>query len=827
MQSWLAMSAATKAATTSSQWSGTTSSDWDVGGTGGNWNNTSYPFTNAGTITFAAVGTARNSVNCNIDVSGITSVSLTSTGYTISGNGSWTFNDGGSITASYGLGAERVSLNMVAQGNLTLATDSGCAMAVGNDDLNNTLTLADNKTLTVSTPVDGSISVYSIIQGNGSLVKTGDGHLYLYAQNTYIGSTTINGGILLAENENVLPSTTDVTIASGATLTLAANQTIGSLAGAGAVQVNGHTLTVGSAVSTAFSGLVTSPTANPGALVKVGSGTMTFTGTCQNNAVNVNGGTLAFNGRMTNNTMTVGSSGTLQGVGTINNLINNGTLSPGNSIGKINLGTYTNNVNSTTRIEIDPTQSDQIAVTGTAVLNNGTVNVVAASGNYTAGHVYTFLTANGLTGSYGSVTDNLAFMDAVLVYDYTAHTVSIRLDESGNYVDAANTDNQRSVASYLDRQKSGASGDFATVLGQLNTLTVPNARLAFDAMGGELFGSLATVGLEDSERFVQNLALRLRSQSMTRGFHFNTAGESTASAKFDESLLLVSRHESWLQGASGWTPWFEGVGVGAKLASNGNSSGLGYSTGGLALGLERWLEEDLLVGVAGGYTNTYTTLDDRSDRGIIDSGHMAVYLERDFGNSYLTGVASYGYNAYDTTRHIDFGTIARTAEAAYSGNSFSFYLEAGQNVRRESIHLQPYTALQYIQLYQDPFTETGADSLNMSVEGTRADALRGFLGTRVLSYFSTGEGRLITLEGRAAWRHEFLNDNRLFDANFAGQSGASFAVMGINADRDAAILGTGLSVDMSKSLKLYANYDLLFSANYAAHAGTGGLQFSW
>jgi len=141
--------------------------------------------------------------------------------------------------------------------------------------------------------------------------------------------------------------------------------------------------------------------------------------------------------------------------------------------------------------------------------------------------------------------------------------------------------------------------------------------------------------------------------------------------------------------------------------------------------------------------------------------------------------------------------------------------------------LQPYSALQYIRLQQNGFVESGADSVDLSVAGVQADSLRGLLGTRLLGCRTTDAGRLLSIEGRALWRHEFLAESRVLDAMFAGQSGGGFAIRGVNVDRDAAILGSGVSIGSARGVMIYVNYDLLVSANYTAHAGSGGLTFIW
>src|SRR5205807_5180550 len=113
-----------------------------------------------------------------------------------------------------------------------------------------TLTTGGDKT---STQFDG------VINGDGSLVKTGNGVFTLTAVSTYTGGTTISGGTMQAGAENVFASASDFRVNEGATLDLNTHQqTIGSLAGAGTVDLNGAQLTTGgnNNPSTTFSGLL-------------------------------------------------------------------------------------------------------------------------------------------------------------------------------------------------------------------------------------------------------------------------------------------------------------------------------------------------------------------------------------------------------------------------------------------------------------------------------------------------------------------------------------------------------------------------------------------
>ena len=93
------------------------------------------------------------------------------------------------------------------------------------------------------------------------------------------------------------------------------------------------------------------------------------------------GGTLAVNGSITSN-VTVGAAGTLGGNGTIGgNVTNAGTLAPGNSIGTLTInGNFVQAAGSTYQVEANAAgQADRINVSGTATIQGGTVQVLAAA----------------------------------------------------------------------------------------------------------------------------------------------------------------------------------------------------------------------------------------------------------------------------------------------------------------------------------------------------------------------------------------------------------------------------------------------------------------
>ncbi|RYG68785.1 hypothetical protein EON77_15200, partial [bacterium] len=125
--------------------------------------------------------------------------------------------------------------------------------------------------------VDGAASTTfsGTILGDGSFTKAGAGTLTLSGSNTYTGGTAIKGGTLRMGQNNALPTTSKVDVASGATLDVYGNlQSLGALTGAGRVELrDSGRLSVAGNGST-FAGAIS----GGGSFTKTGSGTFTLSG---------------------------------------------------------------------------------------------------------------------------------------------------------------------------------------------------------------------------------------------------------------------------------------------------------------------------------------------------------------------------------------------------------------------------------------------------------------------------------------------------------------------------------------------------------------------
>lgn len=222
----------------------------------------------------------------------------------ISGLGSLTKKGSGSLSLT---GAnDYTGGTTIEEGIMYVSSNNNLGLASANLSLGSTLTPGTLQTLTalsssraillkqgggIFDTSGGNLTLTGIITGPGSLTKQGPNLLTLSGMNVYAGITRVNAGTLKAGVSGAFPLNSAFTVMNGSTLDLAGyNQTVGSLAGEGAVTLGGAIVTTGSEGSdTTFSGVIS----GPGALIKTGGGTFTLSGiNTYTGTTTVNAGTL-------------------------------------------------------------------------------------------------------------------------------------------------------------------------------------------------------------------------------------------------------------------------------------------------------------------------------------------------------------------------------------------------------------------------------------------------------------------------------------------------------------------------------------------------------
>lgn len=636
-----------------------------------------------------------------------------------------------------------------------------------------------------------SIGISAALGGAGGLTKLGAGTLTLSGANTYAGGTTISGGVLVA----------DTTSLKGPV-------------------INNAVLVFNQAVDGTFSSNIS----GSGSLTKIGSGSLNLTG---NNPLtgptSVQAGQLVVNGSLANSIATVQTGATLGGNGTIGGLVaqSGGFVAPGNSIGRLSVaGNLLFQSGSIYQVEVNAAgQADRIDASGTATLQGGNVQVLAAQGIYLPRTTYTILSAaGGVSGRFATVTSNLAFLTPTLGYGSTDVTLTLArsVDQTPQPIafnSVAVTPNQFRAANAIEALGEG-NRVFDTVLGQ----SAAGARQAFDALSGEVHASVATTAMADA-RIVQGSILGQlrrpfgygRGATMYSAYAADRPGSPVEPVAIPYPALDPRRFALWGEGVGSW----------GKLRSDGNAAAMDTSTGGFVIGADALLSPAYRVGIAGGFIRTTFDIDSRLSSGSNESVFGALYGSAVWGAINLRLGASYASHDVDTRRTVQFPGFGDALRASYGGSTVQAFGEMGYRFELARVQIEPFVGASVLRLHMDGFAENGGVAA-LSGYGRSYDLGTTTLGVRAEARLS--DAVPLILRGMLGWRRAFGDVNPSALLAFSGGASA-FSVSGTPVDRDALVAEAGLDWQATRDIGLGVAYSGQIGSRAQDHALKGN--FTW
>ena len=142
---------------------------------------------------------------------------------------------------------------------------------------------------------------------------------------------------------------------------------------------------------------------------------------------------------------------------------------------------------------------------------------------------------------------------------------------------------------------------------------------------------------------------------------------------------------------------------------------------GVVTGVDYQVTQNLLAGIAGGYSSSNFSVDSRATTGTVDGAHFGVYGVERWGAFYVAGTA--GYSHYDnTTDRFVTGLGAgglQEERARFSGDEWLARFEGGYKTRVDGVNVTPFAGFQLAELSNNAFSET---NVGAAVAGLNVNA---------------------------------------------------------------------------------------------------------
>lgn len=560
------------------------------------------------------------------------------------------------------------------------------------------------------------------ISGNDSIIIRSGLIVFSGTSGSNAGTTIDSGATLQVDSSTGLPASENATTVNGTliwNLPGAGIVNMNRIGGSGIINLNDDTIIVNSGT---FSGSIV----GTGGLNKnstrtlILSGASTYTG-----PTTINGGILDVTGSIVSSVQ-VNSSGTLSGTGSVGPTNNSGTVSPGNNAnGTLTVnGAYTQDSTADLTIEIrDDESSSVLNVTGNITVNpGGTLTLQAQPGIYPAGSTFRFINYGGRTGSFTLIEDSS--LDFSISYvDLLGFGVLINGSEGAILPVPIRSlsGNARQVADYIFCR--GFLPDNLDLLSVMAALVkVPANQFTKDLvkLSPAQFGALPLTNLH-SNRIIADVIV-----------------ENTE--KFDWCDPCVSQQDCEVNQTSVWVApvgyYYDQHGIQEQVGFDSYAVGVGGGASHLFFNAFH---------VGGGVGYTYTKIDWDKDRG--DGNMNSVYLGPSLGwspkNGFLNLLVLGSYNYYDVDRKIKFPGINRTATnnhhsydvLARLDGGYKFRLNPGGNLGH--IYILPEARVSYLNIFEEGYTESGADSINLSVDSKYTAFLQPNVLVKFLRDFHT------------------------------------------------------------------------------------------
>ncbi|MFR7962362.1 MAG: autotransporter domain-containing protein [Alphaproteobacteria bacterium] len=253
--------------------------------------------------------------------------------------------------------------------------------------------------------------------------------------------------------------------------------------------------------------------------------------------------------------------------------------------------------------------------------------------------------------------------------------------------------------------------------------------------------------------------------------------------------------------------WVQGLFNKSKLDDTSKAKGFDADSTGIAMGAEKYINDDVKAGIGYAYTNT--DIDGFMRDTDVDTHTAMVYGEYKPSNWYVNGIATYGWSDYSEKKNV----AGNQVKADYDVDTIGLQAMTGYDMQVKGFNLTPEAGLRYVHISQDNYK----DSADQKVSANDADILTGVIGAKASKDFALENGMNLRPEARLAMTYDLMNDDNNSVVTLA--NGSAYSVNGEALDRFGIEFGAGLTADVNDNVELSVGYEGKFREDYQDHTG--------
>jgi uncharacterized protein with beta-barrel porin domain len=264
--------------------------------------------------------------------------------------------------------------------------------------------------------------------------------------------------------------------------------------------------------------------------------------------------------------------------------------------------------------------------------------------------------------------------------------------------------------------------------------------------------------------------------------------------------------------------WGEAYGISSATSAQGDFAGDHRQTWGGVAGIGARILPGVNVGISVDQSHTAIDVPLALQSAGLDLTQIGLNASVDKGPWTWAMAVVHGFGKINSSRDTGFGTASAGYDAHIDGalTELSYYWSVDQS------RIVPKAAFEYVRAVTGGFQEVGGLD-PVSATGATTERSRILLGAEIGHYWIVGQ-KILDLSAYGKFVDNLSQD---FSSTLVSLGPESITVQGIGESRYGADAGAALSLSLTDTVRLYANYDGKFRAATQSHQGTLGVEVKW